>query len=373
MVISILIWTMFGILISYMVVIGIITFGWMRIPIFVKRNIAEKIYVSIVVAIRNESSNLSLLIDSLTGQSYDSSLMEVIFVDDNSEDDSIEIINNYSMKSNVKIRVLESALEGKKNALKLGIEEAKSEFIITTDGDCSMGPNWISSLVDYYVSQEKMVISGPVVYSKERKGISNFFSADFSSLVASGAGSIGSSLPLMGNGANLAFNKEIYKDFDSKESISPSGDDVFLIHHAAKKYGYNSIGFIKSEDAIVSTLPPENISRFIDQRIRWASKAGGYKLAWPIIVSSVVFLFNLELFLILLCSLYYDWLLPVFGLLIITKYFIDFPLVYRYMNFAGISRLKPHFFLLELVYPIYINYIAVLSFFKKFRWKNRSY
>ncbi len=356
-----------------MVVIGIITFGWIRIPLFTGSNNSQNIRVGIIIAIRNESTNLPLLLESLDVQSYDSNLTEIIFIDDNSEDESVSIIEEYSKKSKAAIRVIRSKYEGKKNALKQGIENAESDFIITTDGDCTMGPNWISSLVDFYISQNKKVITGPVIYSKKKGGITNFFSVDFASLVASGAGSFGSSLPLMGNGANLAFSREVYSDFNNRDSESPSGDDVFLIHHAAKKYGYNSVGFIKSENAIVTTSPPENISGFINQRVRWASKAGGYKLIWPIIVSIVVFLFNLELLLILLGSVYYNWLLPVFGLLIITKYFIDFPLVYRYMNFAGLSRLKPHFFLLELVYPIYINYIAVLSFLKKFTWKNRQY
>ena len=81
------------------------------------------------------------------------------------------------------------------------------------------------------------------------------------SLVASGAGSLGAGLPLMANGANLAFEKQTYLDVvnDQSGKSFASGDDVFLLHAIAKNYGVKSVHFIKDALAIVKTIPPDNL------------------------------------------------------------------------------------------------------------------
>jgi cellulose synthase/poly-beta-1,6-N-acetylglucosamine synthase-like glycosyltransferase len=236
-----------------------------------------------------------------------------------------------------------------------------------------MGPEWITSIVNFYKGNNKKVVLGPVTYSNASDFMSKLYTVEFASLVSSGAGSALANLPLMGNGANLAFEKSIFNDYDDRSSISASGDDVFLIHHCASKYGNNSVGFVKSEDAIVYTDSPVSVKDFINQRIRWASKASGYKLIWPIIVSLTVFLFNLELTILLALSLVYLWALPVYLLLIITKLVIDFPLVFGYLNFVGKSKIKYLLILMEFVYPIYITLISLASFIGKFSWKGRNY
>jgi cellulose synthase/poly-beta-1,6-N-acetylglucosamine synthase-like glycosyltransferase len=373
MAIEILIWFMFGILIAYLLVIGTFIYGWKTSAISnnnINRNIIE---VSVIIAVRNEEKNIRRLIESLSGQSFDKNKLEVIFINDNSADNTRQIIEESMSKSDLNIKLIDSMLSGKKNAIRQGVEIAGSEFIITTDGDCIMGPEWTTSIVNFYKGNNKKVVLGPVTYSNASDFMSKLYTVEFASLVSSGAGSALANLPLMGNGANLAFEKSIFNDYDDRSSISASGDDVFLIHHCATKYGNNSVGFIKSEDAIVYTDPPVSVKDFLNQRIRWASKASGYKLIWPIIVSLTVFLFNLKLTILLALSLVYLWALPVYLLLIITKLVIDFPLVFGYLNFVGKGKIKYLLILMEFVYPIYITLISLASFFGKFSWKGRNY
>jgi len=75
--------------------------------------------------------------------------------------------------------------------------------------------------------------------------LQKFFSLDFTSLVASGAGSAGAGLPLMGNGANLAFERDIYTDNKANDNSRKfvSGDDVFLIHEITKNMELKQLGF----------------------------------------------------------------------------------------------------------------------------------
>ncbi len=374
MVISLLIWSVFGLIILYLLVIGIITYGWFNLSGIDESNVlVTEERLSIVIAVRNESENIFNLLTQIIEQDYNSSFYDIIVVDDHSEDDTTAIVSRLIINCDeVEIKLIDAVGNGKKSALREGIALSDAKLIVTTDGDCKVNNGWLSSIVRYYNSTNKKVIIGPVVYEDSSSFLKKLFTLDFASLVASGAGSAGIGLPLMGNGANLAFDRGVIQEYYDKPDKYASGDDVFLIHHVAKKYGAGSIGFLKEEEAIVSTPAPDSLLGFLKQRIRWASKASGYKQIWPILVSITVFLFNMILFLMLVASFYFHWLLPIYFLLILTKYFIDMPLVYSFLTFTRKNNLKLFFLFQEFIYPIYIVVASILSFTVKYTWKNRK-
>ena len=98
----------------------------------------------------------------------------------------------------------------------------------------------------------------------------------------------------MCNGANLAYSKAIFYAVDGFKGIDniASGDDMLLMDKIQKQYP-GSIGFLFSDNSIVQTLPMPTWKDFINQRIRWASKAGKYKDIKIIAVLVLVYLFNL--------------------------------------------------------------------------------
>ena len=374
MVVSLLMWIVTGVTISYLIIIGIITYGWFKLSsAVIKKDSTLEVDLSVVIAIRNEADNIEQLLQQLVNQDYDFDYYEIIIIDDHSTDDTYRLVNQFiNENTEIKISIIQASGYGKKSALKEGIERSSTQLIVTTDGDCNVKQGWLKSIVNYYNSSDCSLIIGPVVYENEKTILQKLFSLDFISLVASGGGSVGAGLPLMGNGANLAFSRDIYADFSSKNTGKfASGDDVFLIHSVASKYGTKSIGFLRSNDSIVSTLPPQNINEFFSQRSRWASKAVGYQLVWPIVVSLSVFLFNMLLFIMLVSSIYFTWLLPIYILIIITKFLIDMPLVFSFLSFARKTNLKPLFFLMEIIYPVYIVIAAISSFVFRFSWKGR--
>lgn len=374
MAISTFMYIIFGATIAYLIVIGIITLGWHSLS---KPNIDEKNinpFVSIVIAVRNESKNIAKLIEQLKNQSYHHKNYEIIIIDDHSDDDTAGIISAIAEKNTeINLRLISSTGNGKKTAVKQGITAAKSEIILTTDGDCSVSSFWISTMVSYLTTGYR-VITGPVVYNKEKKLITRFFELDFLSLVASGAGSIGAKLPLMGNAANMAFYKKDYVNLMTNNPSNKyiSGDDVFFIHEIYQKYDSKTVGFVKEEKAIVSTDGPENLSSFLSQRTRWASKAVGYSIIWPVIVAIIVFGFNLLIATLMVICTFFPVLLPVYFLMIITKFVIDAPLLRSAISFTKKTHLKILILLFEFVYPIYIVIAAIKSFTGIYTWKGRT-
>ena len=223
----------------------------------------------------------------------------------------------------------------------------------------------------YFERYQTKIILGPVVYSGEKGLFQKLFSLDFLSLVASGAGGAGAGLPFMGNAANMAFDKSIFRDEDQQADYA-SGDDVFLIHSVNKRYGSNAIHFLKNSRALVKTAAPENFSVFFNQRLRWASKAKGYRDFWSVLVSWAVLLFNLCLVILFIAGLWWNWLLAVWVLFVLLKTLIDFPLLNGYAQLTGKGKLLLFLIPLEFIYPLYIAIIGIASAFVKYSWKGRE-
>lgn len=329
-----------------------------------------------VVAVRNEQENIEKLLYSLQQQHFPKEQFEVVIVNDHSEDNTTQVIEQFITENkNIEVKLVQSDGKGKKAALREGISVVKNDLIITTDGDCAMGTDWLRHLMAYYNEQKPKLIVGPVVYEEKKGSLQRFYMLDFMSLVASGAGSLGAGLPLMANGANLAFEKQAYLDVVNTQSGKSfaSGDDVFLLHAIANKFGVKSVHFIKDKLTIVKTRPPENFNSFISQRKRWASKATDYKSWWAILVSISVFMLNLMLVLGFLMALFKPWFLIIFVLFVLLKILIDFPLLQNFAEFVNTKKSVPYLFLFGFLYPFYIVFTAISSFFIRYNWRGRKY
>ena len=368
-------WLLLVFAMLYMVVIFLITFGWLRIKQFYHKVNTPLPEISIVVAVRNESMHIERLLKAIALQDYPGDKYEVVIVNDHSEDDTYKLVTRFNDKhKTINIRLLEAETEGKKAAVKTGIDKARYELIVTTDGDCTMGPNWLQGLAAYYEVKKPKMIVGPVVYTEEKGLLRHFFMLDFMSLVASGAGSLGLGLPLMANGANLMFAKETYQKMVARQDgkTKASGDDVFLLHAVARLWGAKQIHFIKAPHTLVETTPPENMKHFLQQRIRWSSKATAYRSWWAVFVSLTVFLFNLLLVLSLLAVILRAWFVVIYLLFSLLKMIIDFPLLRHFSEFAGRKKSLYYLFLFGWIYPVYIVFAALYSFVSPFSWKGRE-
>jgi len=375
MVVEYLIWATFFTLLLNMLLLIIFTWGWYSLKHFHGRAEDAQLMTSIVVAVRNEAQHINQLLYAIAKQDYPFTAFELILVDDHSEDNTVELIKDFmASKPEVHIDLIHAKGHGKKSAIAEGIQSAKGELIVTTDGDCLMETDWLTTLVAYYQKFKPELIIAPVVYTNEKGFWQQIFSLDFASLVASGAGSVGIGLPLMGNAANMAFSKKAWKKVNAanqKESFV-SGDDVFLIHRIAKEYGRKAIHFVKSTSAIVRTDPPVNLAAFFQQRIRWASKAKGYRSPWAIVVSVVVLMTNLLMASTFIAGFFRDWFFVLYLMFVILKLLIDLPLLAEFTRFVSKRKLLFYLLPLSIIYPIYIIVAAFPALFFRFEWKGRK-
>jgi len=346
------------------------TAGWIRKRNFIKSSNINSTYISVVVAARNEEKQIPFLLEALKGQSYKH--FEVIIVDDHSTDNTSKIVSDFSINDK-KLFHLPGDQHGKKAALASGISQAEGELILTTDADCIPGEKWLETIADFYEKEKTDFIIGSVKHSSNRTFLQKFISLDFLALQASGAGASEMNKPFICNGANLAFKKSLWNEVSKNiNNKFASGDDVFLLHSALNKIPKANIRYLFSEEVIVSTPAPKSISAFFNQRIRWASKAKGYKNSMAIISSIIVFFMNFSLFGLFIGSFFSHYIACCFLILFILKFIVDFPLLAYSAVFFNERKLLLYYLPLQIIYFLYTTVFAFCSMFKTYHWKERK-
>lgn len=358
----------------YLLVMLLITRGWFRLGVIEKRPASER--VTIAIAARNEAKNILACIESIAAQDYPANLLQIIVVDDASEDRTADLVEAYVLE-NPEINLNLFRLKGhggKKAALVLAIEHATGQWMITTDADCTAGPEWISYMVSTLEKEQTFFVSGPVDLDISTPVIDLLPGLEFMSLIASGAGAIGAGLPIMCNGANMGFSLQHYRQLPANafHAQQASGDDVFLMHAFKKQFGSHCIAFAKSPKAIVFTPPPGSLLQFIRQRLRWTSKSHAYRDVPTLFSAFVVLLMNFAISLFIVMSFFDIGFLMLTLLLIGLKTLADLPLLAGYAIFSK----KPYrIALIPLAEPlvaIYITVTGILGQFVNVKWKGRK-
>ncbi len=101
MVIDLLWWLLIISAAGYLLVMLTITIGWFRIRRFEGQPQLPLINVSVVVAVRNEEKNIRRLLDSLHKLDYPREALEIILVDDHSEDLTRKIIGAFRKENRI--------------------------------------------------------------------------------------------------------------------------------------------------------------------------------------------------------------------------------------------------------------------------------
>jgi len=354
---------------------------WDKIDLFkIPSNYTPSTFVSIIIPARNEAENIPKCLNSILQQTYPSELFEVIVVDDHSEDETAQIVEDIENQQLKLLRVAdftkgEELQSFKKKAIEIGVLNAKGQLIVTTDADCIAGQNWLKAIVSFYEINKSKFIASPVNFQNERNLFERFQSLDFLGMMGVTGGGIQGKFMNMCNGANLAYEKKVFEEVNGFEGIDhlASGDDMLFMQKVAQRYP-NGIGFLKNQDAVVYTRAQPTFRSFFNQRIRWSSKTAAYK-EWKVnFILLMVFLFCCNIILSL-------FLIPVFGfamllvfvLQLLIKIIMDYFFLGKIAAFFNRNDLMGSFLPAQFIHIGYIVTIGFLSVFvKKYTWKGRK-
>jgi cellulose synthase/poly-beta-1,6-N-acetylglucosamine synthase-like glycosyltransferase len=362
----------------YFTIIVFFIIGFNKIAITNNYKTKPHYTFSIIIPFRNEAKNLPILLSSLLKINYPPHLFEIILVNDGSEDDYQQIISTFcKLNPNLNLRVINSERQTgspKKDAIKTAVKGSKHDWIVTTDADCEVPPNWLELFNQVIEEKEVLFISAPVKFREKNSLLFHFQNLNFISLIGSTIGSFGIHKPIMCNGANLCYNKEAFfkiNGFDGNSDI-PSGDDVFLLEKMNSSFPGKTY-YLKSKEAIVKTNAEKNTISFYNQQVRWAGKSTAYNSIFSKIVGISVLLINATLIILLISSItnpvYWKTLITIFSL----KLFIDFILIYKTSSFLNNTSSLKHFLITSTIYPFFVTYTGISSLFKSYQWKGRQF
>lgn len=354
--------------------------GWMRMPggdtLAPPEGQGSPLpFISVVIPARNEQAHLGECLDSLCRQTYPSSCMEVILVDDHSTDSTAEIAGSFASQLQLtRISLGEEQGSGglKKAALARGIREAKGEILLTTDADCILPPTWVEEMGKISADPQAQMVLGPVKYKADPNLLGLFQTLDFMAMQGITVAVNRWKMGIMGNGANLGFRRAAYEKVGGYQGIDhlASGDDYLLMAKIRDRYGHAFL-YRKTEKAMVTTYPPGTWGAFWSQRIRWASKTGKYK---DPILHFCLFCVYLTNALLIFWTLYGlatgrgEIVLWLSGLKLGLELLFLIP-VSRFFRQSSLLFFYPF---LQPLHWVYIVVAGTLGWYGEYRWKGRS-
>ena len=328
--------------------------------------------VSVVVPFRNEFENIGALIRAIASQEYPRDRIELILVDDHSDDGGAslasKVLEDYPDLCVSLVGMDQKS--GKKNALYTGVSRAGHDIILQTDADCIPGPSWVQRSVQPFENQEVAAAAG-IVRMAGHSAIQELFSLEFLSLQASGAALVSRGIPVMANGANLAYRKKVWLDHHPGNTNWASGDDVFFIQKLALKDRHT---VTYNADSCVDTPAPVSGREFLNQRVRWGSKTPAYPIRSAKYIAYLVAALNTLLVMCFLAGLVLSVeYLAVFVALVGIKSLPDYLLVQKFARISEQRKLLRLFSISALLYPFYIVISGVIILFgtRLQKWKGR--
>jgi len=115
--------------------------------------------VTVGVCVRNCASTLHKAIESIIVQDYPHELMEVIFVDDGSEDGTLSIIRRYVLKMDMKVKIFHHEWRGLGVSRNVVVDNAGGKYIIWVDGDIVLPRDHVRKQVEFMERNPKVGIA----------------------------------------------------------------------------------------------------------------------------------------------------------------------------------------------------------------------
>jgi cellulose synthase/poly-beta-1,6-N-acetylglucosamine synthase-like glycosyltransferase len=344
--------------------------------------------VSVIIPARNEASSIRACIEAILGNAYPEALLEIVVVDDGSQDRTAEVVRSYARQRAITtveggdeelpiVRLVcipndpDRRTAHKKEALERGVAKARGEIVLTTDADCVPARTWIRSMVDAFDDDAGMV-TGPVLYRRSGTAFGDLQALEFLGLVALGAGLVELGRPHLCNSANLAYRRAAYVEaggYEGLEDVS-TGDDEMLMHRIAYETDWEVTTCMRPE-AAVTTDSNASLAAFFRQRKRWASAHARYPHLRLRAISLLCYLFYLELAIAAIAAFLRPELGGIVATFFVLKVAVEGAVLVPAARRFDRSDLLLWLGAAELVHLVYILVIGAAGTFGGYEWKGR--
>lgn len=354
---------------------------FLRLSVFRFDSATEpQIRFSIIIPARNEENSIQQCLSTVLDQEYPAAFFEVIVINDHSTDQTESIVRSMQQSyGNLRLLNLTDHLQGsvlnayKKKSIELAIGRCNGAWVVTTDADCTVSARWLKTFDAYIREKDPVFIAAPVMFSNDGSFLSLFQLLDFMSLQGITAAAVSAGYHTMCNGANIAYRKDVFNEVGQFKGIDEiaSGDDMLLMYKIKQKYP-GRLGYLYSEESIVTTAPMPDWKSFFNQRIRWASKADKYQdksIFWTLVL---VYAVNALLLALLLISVFSENRFGNWLVLVAVKTLMELCFMIPVSKFFHQKKWLVWFPLMQPFHIIYTVFAGWLGKFGTYQWKGRT-
>ena len=321
--------------------------------------------ISVLIPFRNEAESLPRIIQSIKNSIK--LPMEIIFINDHSEDAGLAFLQQQVNELPITLVSLPDQKFGKKEALRYGMEHAQGDYYLTLDSDVFFGPNYFSELEKLPTAH--LWILPAILIGRSKKQL--WQEIDLHIMNAINVGLYGLFRPVIASGANLLFSKSAFlasDDYSSHQHIS-SGDDLFLLRDFRKNN--KDVRLISDPSLAVYTYAPEGLVAFLHQRIRWISKTSKVKDHFATSLGVIQTALSLIFYTLLGMYLFKEEFSEMLFLLIVKT---GLDLIFYAPYFFRFKRIHSWVLipLYEVIFPLYNVFLLTLILFLSPTWKGRE-
>ena len=223
--------------------------------------------VSVYIPAYNAEKTIEISLNSVLNQTLVAS--EIIVIDDNSSDKTVELINKYSEVKLIKNQS-NFGLGFNRN---LAINNSNNEFVASIDADVELNKDWLEILVDK-LNEEKTVMCGGRMYEKHISVAANSWRAKYYS---QNWGSVDKINPNFLFGCNTILKKKNWRQVNGyDENLKTNGEDIDFSN---KLKQIPDVNLYYSSKAICYHLQNDTTDT-LSKRI-WRYHSFGYKIKKP--------------------------------------------------------------------------------------------
>lgn len=229
--------------------------------------------VSIVIPAKNEEANLPALFASLHAQRYVGPL-EVVLIDDRSTDSTLHMFQEFQSKAAFPVKILHldenPGPNFKQKALERGIDLATGKYLLFTDADCTMAPDWVATMAALLGDDRTALAIGPVYKRVEGPGFFKLFQAfDHAMRYMYLTGGAGLGLPCGGFGNNLIIRRTALEAIGGYAAVPYSLTEDAALVSCIRSHKEFHIRAGMSASSQVLTMPVSGWRELITQGLRW--------------------------------------------------------------------------------------------------------
>ena len=332
--------------------------------------------VSVVVCAHNEAENLQNYLQILLSQDYPD--YEVIVVDDESEDSTLILLEQYAREYpnfyHTFVPKGARVISSKKLALTIGIKAAHYDYILLTDADCRPeSRNWIREMMMGYDSSSTEMVLGFSPYFEMDTLLSGLISYDTLFIGLQYMGMARAGHPYMGVGRNLSYRRSTFFNNHGFQGLLDvrAGDDDLFVNKVISNYRKHNrrksnVNVVCNPDALTWSAPKPTWKQWMQQKQRHLSVSNKYTLTNKIRLTFEPFTRGMIYVLLLVTLLYGSHMLVA---AVIALWFIRLLMMLLVMNRAAyklkLSRLGLEIILYDILLPVITLYDMAVNSFRK--------